>query len=264
MHLYALYDRIVEGVGRKGAGAVPGVDARFLDMLHDPCNYTFFAVRYRVHVDLDGVFEEFVYKDRPFGRCLSGLHHKRFEVIFGIDDLHGPSPEHIGRANYDRVTDDIGHFPCLLKGDGNAVFGLGQIQSFEQRLELVPVFSQIYALGGGADDRGPRFLQGCRQIEGGLPPELDDDACGLFPFRNVEDILQGEGLEVEFVGSVVVRAYRLRVTVHHYGLVTQVLKGKGRMDATIIKLYPLSDPVRPPPRIIIFFLSDSLDSSSVS
>jgi hypothetical protein len=48
------------------------------------------------------------------------------------------------------------------------------------------------------------------------------------------------------------------------GLVPGFAKGEHGVDAAVVELDPLPDPVRPPPRMMIFLRSVGLASSSLS
>src|SRR5262245_21879297 len=56
-----------EGVGRQRAGAVAGMDAGLLDMLHDADDHRVLAVGEAVDVDFDGVGEITVDQQRALG-----------------------------------------------------------------------------------------------------------------------------------------------------------------------------------------------------
>lgn len=56
-----------EGGRREGAGTVTGVDARLLDVLHDPAEIHVDAVVEDIDVDLDGIIEKPVDEDRVLG-----------------------------------------------------------------------------------------------------------------------------------------------------------------------------------------------------
>ena len=81
-----------------------------------------------------------------------------------------------------------------------------------------------------------------------MPTELADDArdgAGLrFRVINLQHIFDGERLEVEPISGVVVGGDRLRVAVDHDGFVSGFAQRLHSMDAGVIELDPLSDPVR--------------------
>ena len=79
-----------------------------------------------------------------------------------------------------------------------------------------------------------------------MAAELDNDPIGFFPLYDIEDILQREGLEIELIRGVIIGTDRLRVAVHHNGLVAVFLEGKGGMDTAIVEFDPLPDSIRTP------------------
>ena len=84
-----------------------------------------------------------------------------------------------------------------------------------------------------------------RQAQGRLAPVLHDDPLGPLQLHDVQDVFQGDGLEVELVRGVVVRGDRLRVAVEKERLVPQLPQGEGRLHAAVVKLNPLADAVGP-------------------
>ena len=65
-----------ERVRRQHAGAVAGVDAGLLDVLHDPADPDVLAVAQRVDVDLDRVLEEAVEEDLRSARRAGTLRRR--------------------------------------------------------------------------------------------------------------------------------------------------------------------------------------------
>ena len=62
---------------------------------------------------------------------------------------------------------------------------------------------------------------------------------------DLEHVLEGERLEVEPVGGVVVGGDRLGVAVDHDGLEAGVAQREGGVHAGVVELDALADPVRP-------------------
>ncbi len=86
------------------------------------------------------------------------------------------------------------------------------------------------------------------QFQRGLAAELDDHAHDgavfLFPTHNVDDVFRGQRLEIEAVCGIVIGGNGFRVAVDHDGLMTGLAAGHNRMNAAIIELDALTDPVR--------------------
>ena len=107
----------------------------------------------------------------------------------------------------------------------------------------------VDGLGRGAQHRDAGVLEPLRQAQRGLPAERADDP-GHRPGRalgldHLEDVLEGERLEVEPVGGVVVGGDGLGVAVDHHRLVAGVLQSHDRVHAGVVELDALPDPVGP-------------------
>src|ERR1700732_3804705 len=81
-----------------------GVDAGFLDVLHDAPDHHILAVRECVHVNFNRVFQKFVDEDRPVLRILNGLLHVLLNRVFFVGDDHGPPSDYIRRTNQHRES----------------------------------------------------------------------------------------------------------------------------------------------------------------
>src|SRR5690606_11285360 len=228
-------------------GGVAGVDARLLDVLHDTAQVQFGAVVEGVHVDLDGFVEEAVHQHRVFGTDFRVALDVVGEHGLVVDDLHAAAAEHVGGADQHRVADLFGDGPGFVEGLGGAVLGGGQPGFGQDPAELAAVFGQVDRLGAGAHDRHPGFFELLGQAERGLAAQLhdhaDDFAGLLFGAHHFEHVFQGQRLEVQPVAGVVVGGDRLRVAVDHDGLVAGLRQGEGRVDAAVVELHALADPV---------------------
>ena len=80
-------------------------------------------------------------------------------------------------------------------------------------------------------------------LERRLAAELHDHALGLLVGDDVGDVLEGERLEVEAVGDVVVGRDRLGVAVDHDRLVAVLAHGHGGVHAAVVELDALADAV---------------------
>ena len=118
--------------------------------------------------------------------------------------------------------------PELVQEPAEALTVLGEIDRLVRRSEH---------LEAGRLDRS-------RELQRRLAAELDHDPFGLLALADGEHRLDVERLEVEPVGGVVVGRDRLRVAVDHHRLVAERAEALGGVDAAVVELDPLADPVR--------------------
>ncbi len=88
------------------------------------------------------------------------------------------------------------------------------------------------------------LLDMAREPERRLASELRHDPDRLLPVADRQHLLRRERLEVEPVGRVVIGRNGLRVAVDHHGLVAECAEGLRRVDAAVVELDALPDPVR--------------------
>ena len=81
-------------------------------------------------------------------------------------------------------------------------------------------------------------------VERRLPAELHDDAGRLLFLVDAEHVLDGQRLEVELVGGVIVGRNRFRVAVDHDRFVALVAQREGGVHAAVVELDALADAVR--------------------
>jgi hypothetical protein len=91
------------------------------------------------------------------------------------------------------------------------------------------------------------------QSQRGLAAELHDDShharasgrrLGLGT-EYFEDVLEGQRLEIQPVGGVVVGGYRFGVAVDHHGFKTHLRQRGCRVHTAVVEFDALADPVRP-------------------
>ena len=80
-------------------------------------------------------------------------------------------------------------------------------------------------------------------MSGVWPPSCTITPSGFSRSQHRHHVLQGERLEVEAVGGVVVGRDGLRVAVDHHRLVAQLAQGEGGVHAAVVELDPLADAV---------------------
>ena len=219
------------------------MDAALLDVLEHGAHVGLVAVAERVDVELDGVLEEGVQVDGMVGRDLRGLLHVAGEVLVVVDDGHAAPAQHVAGTNQQGVPDAPGHPPGLVDGLGHARGRVGDLEAVEQGGEAVAVLGEVDGLGLGPHDGHAGGLEARRQVDGGLAAQRDDDPRRPLDLDDVHDVLEGERLEVQAVGRVVVGRDGLGVAVDHDRLEAQVAQGIRGVHAAVVELYALADAV---------------------
>ena len=110
-------------------------------------------------------------------------------------------------------------------------------------MEEIAVLRVVDRVDGRAEDPAAGLLESARDVERGLPAELDDHAHRLLGLVDLQHVLDRDGLEVELVGRVVVRRDRLGVAVDDDRLVAHLAHRHRGVAAAVVELDALSDPV---------------------
>ena len=236
-----------KAVRRQAAGAVAGMDAGLLDVLHDARDMHGLAVGERIDIDLDRAGEISVEQHR----AVAGHHHRLTdvapEVVEVAHDLHRPSAEHVGGADHQREADLFGELDRLDIAVGDGVFRLLEVEVMDQVLEALAVFGEVDGVGRGAEDRDPGLFERVGELERRLATELDDHpvqgAVLLLLGQDLHHVFEGERLEIEPVRSVVIGRNGLGVAVDHDRLVADVGQAETGVAAAIVELDALADPV---------------------
>src|SRR5271155_768821 len=230
---------------RENAGGIAGVDAGFFNMLHDSADDDILTIGECVHVHFGCVFEKLVNQDRTLGigsaSDLGGLGDVFLDGFQIVGNDHGAPAENVAWPDENREADLRRGSDRFLRLERRASARLGNIQLGEKGAEAAAIFREVNGLGIGADDFAAVALQLKREIQRGLPAELDDYALWLFAFEDGEDVFKRERLEVEAVGGVVIGRDRFGVAIDHHGFVTVFLERKGGVAATIIEFNSLPD-----------------------
>ncbi len=110
--------------------------------------------------------------------------------------------------------------------------------------EPLAVLREVDGVVRRPEDLVAGLLDRAGELERRLAAELDHDALGPLPVADGEHRLDVERLEVEPVGGVVVGRDGLRVAVDHHRLVAERAERLDGVDAAVVELDALADPVR--------------------
>ena len=198
-----------------------------------PADQDVLAVAERVDVDLDGVLEELVDQDRVVGRdARRARASSSWSRALLVDDLHGPAAQDVGRPDQDRVAEARWRSGPPRRPSARCRWAAAARPSFRSSSAKRSRSSARSMASGEVPRIGtPGPLERHRELERRLAPELDDHAQRPLPLDDVEDVLEGQRLEVEAVGGVVVGGHRLGVAVDHDGLDARLAEGEGGVHA---------------------------------
>ena len=185
-----------------------------LDVLHQATNDNLAVVIAQgIDIHFGGVLEVLIDQHRLVGVHLHRFSHVAIQFIGAKDHLHGPASEHIAGSDDHGVADPLGDRPGFIFTAGNAIGRLTNLQLAQHGFELFAVFGQVDRLGRGAPNAATGGLalgrlepaqQRQRQLERCLSAELHDHPLGALRFDHIENVFEGEWLEVEAVAGVVI------------------------------------------------------------
>ena len=140
---------LLDLLGERGrgddAGAVAGVDAGLLDVLHDGADDGGLAVGDAIDIDLGGVLEETVDEDGALRAGLDGVAHVVAQLVVVVDDLHGASAEDEAGADEDGIADALRRRRRLRLRWWRCRWGLVEAELVEHGGEKLAVFGELDA-----------------------------------------------------------------------------------------------------------------------
>ena len=156
------------------------MDPGLLDVLHDTADDDVAGVvADGVDVDLGGFLEEAVDQHRTLGRQATlateraepgQLLHRPDETVVVVDDLHGPTAEHVARAEQGRVADAVDDGPGTVEVGGGAAGRLGDLELGAEPVPLVAVLGEVDRVGAGAQHQPSGRTSA--SLSGVWPPRL--------------------------------------------------------------------------------------------
>ena len=149
-----------------------------------------------------------------------------------VDDLHGPAAQDVGGAHQHRVAERVRDPRPPRRRSAPSRSAAAGGRAFRRRSAKRSRSSARSIASGDVPRIGtPAALERHRELQRRLAAELDDHPERPLLLDDVEDVLEGQGLEVEPVGRVVVGRDRLRVAVDHDRLDARLAEREGRVHA---------------------------------
>ena len=146
---------------------VAGVNAGFLDVLHNAGDKRVAAIADAIDVNLDGAGKIAVDQQRaPLGNGEIGgalqLCRQPDDVAIDLaavgDDFHATAAEHIGRPDDHGIAEFVSDSAGFRRRPRDAAIGLLEAEFLHEVLEPVAVLREINGVRRGAEDRHARSL----------------------------------------------------------------------------------------------------------
>ena len=149
----------------------------------------------------------------------------QLSVSVVMHDFHAAAAQHVGGANHDRVADAARQSPGRRpRSTAMPDFGHGDLELVHHRAEKVAVLGHVDGLRGWCPGCcTPAFFSSAARLSGVWPPNWAMTPSGFSFSWMAQHVLQGQRLEIELIGGVVVGGNRLRVAVDDDRLKAQVL-----------------------------------------
>src|ERR1700693_2773786 len=109
--------------------------------------------------------------------------------------------------------------------------------------EMLSVLCHFNALWLSADDVDTVCLKSVGEAKRSLAAKLHNCRPTFFMLVDVENVFEGERLEIKLVARVVIGGNRLRIRVDHDGFEPFFFQCECRVHTTVVELDSLTDPI---------------------
>ena len=140
------------------------MNASLFNMFHDTAQVELGAVKERIHINLNSVFQELIDKCWLRGRNLGRIFKVACKICFVIDDLHTAPAQHIGRTDQHRVPNLIGNTFGALEGICGTILRRNQTAFLQHARKLAAILSKVNSFGSSTQNRDPSIFEGFRKL----------------------------------------------------------------------------------------------------
>ena len=215
----------------------------FFNVFHDHANHGRLAVGNAIDVDLDCVFQKTIDQDGAIRRYFNCARHVSAEIRLIINELHRAAAENKARSDQNWITNLACDLYRFVRVHGRTTRRLTQSKLVQHRCEKFSIFRGLDALRLRAENRNAGRFQSVREVERRLSAELHHHAFGPLLLIYIENVLQRERLEIEFVARVVIGRNRFRIRVHHDRFEPELAQRERGVHAAVIELDSLADAI---------------------
>ena len=184
------------------------MNAGLFNMFHDTAQVELGAVKERIHINLNSVFQELIDERWLRGRNLGRIFKVACKICFVIDDLHTAPAQHIGRTDQHRVSNLIGNTFGTLEGICGTILRRNQTTFLQHARKLAAILSKVNSFGSSAQNRHTGIFEGFRKLQRSLSAQLHENAQqaarAALRFNNFEHIFQRQRLKIQASRNIVV------------------------------------------------------------
>ena len=184
------------------------MNAGLFNMFHDTAQVELGAVKERIHINLNSVFQELIDECWLRGRNLGRIFKVACKICFVIDDLHTAPAQHIGGTNQHRVPNLIGNAFGALEGVCGTILRREQATFFQHTRKFAAVFGEVNSLGSSAQNRHTSIFEGFRKLQRSLSAQLHENAQqaarAALRFNNFEHVFQRQRLKIQASRNIIV------------------------------------------------------------
>ncbi|KAK1256316.1 hypothetical protein MKX07_008575 [Trichoderma sp. CBMAI-0711] len=196
-----------------------------------------------VHLNLLGVLNVLGNDNGVLARHLRSLGQVALQILLRVHSVHGSAREHVRRADQHRVRHVLAERPGLLKAGKLLPGRLVNANPVQHARELVSVLGGVNHLRRSTQDLDTGAVQGKGNVVGRLASHGTQNTARAFQLVDIQHRLQRNVLKVQFVGLVVIGRNRLRIVIHHDGLVAGGSEGADGPDGAPVELDGRTDTV---------------------
>src|SRR6266702_5367456 len=178
-----------------------------------------------LRIDVELATEQvLVDEDRPADTEPDGRLDIASKIRRRVDDLHAAPAEHVRWPHQYRIAHPGGDRQGHLRVRGRTARRLRDAVVAQQGLAATAVLRQVDSVDGRAENAGPAGRQRVREVQTGLPAELDHHAEHRIAAEHIAYPLQVEGLEVETGRGIEIGADRLGVAIDEHAVEARFLQ----------------------------------------
>ncbi|EJW98498.1 hypothetical protein EVA_13395 [gut metagenome] len=210
-----------------------------LNKLHDTGNKHVASIAYGINLKLFAL-DVFINQNRLIlVDCNCGF-KVGLESFLICNNLHCSAAQNVGGTDKNRVA----NFFCGLDtvfyvGDGTTL-RLRNSKLFHDFFKGVSVLCSLNSCNVSAYNLNTTLHKGLSKVDSSLTAQRGDNADRIFHFHNAHNVLSGERLEVQLVGSGVVGGNGFGVVVYDNGLVAELFNSGNSVDSGVVKLNALT------------------------